>query len=571
MIYEVVRKADVPKSARLAATCGAILVRGGALLGEQLKSDDDAMFAVAIGASRLLPDRDVTQLLLGTLGTVPPARQVLVIGALEGRRDPTVLPAVQKAAAGGPVDVRLAAIRALGELADPSSVPVLLAAFSGPEPALAETAQASLAKLAGPGVDAAIAAKLERANPKTRIALLDVVARRRIVAAMAATLKAADDPQPEVRLAAIRALGRIIGQQEFPALVARLLAAKNPDEIKLLQEALQAACPRISDRDACAERLAGLLGGSNVVTRSTVIEWIGRVGGTKALGIVSADARSASTEIQDAAMRTLGNWPNVEAAPVLLDLAKNLASDKLKSRALRGYIRLARQMDLPPDRRLAMCEEALRTARRDDEKKLALAVLVRIPSSKTLALAASYLNQATLKEEAAKTAVAIAEKLVRSEPGTVAAAMQQVLQAGAAGRPAAQARSLLEQATPKGRVAVRRPHLRRLGGRYRQDVPHRRRGDRGRHAQGTGAPQRLPLHDEVLLELRPSRGVQAGRQRQRRHPVPLAACAQSLRGLGLPGRHGHGTRRRLLGIAVRRIAAEPGPGRRPTRRCCARW
>ena len=159
------------------------------MLGEQLKSDDDAMFAVAIGASRLLPDRDVTQLLLGTLGTVPPARQVLVIGALEGRRDPTVLPAVQKAAAGGPVDVRLAAIRALGELADPSSVPVLLAAFSGPEPALAETAQASLAKLAGPGVDAAIAAKLERANPKTRIALLDVVARRRIVAAMAATLE----------------------------------------------------------------------------------------------------------------------------------------------------------------------------------------------------------------------------------------------------------------------------------------------------------------------------------------------------------------------------------------------
>ena len=96
---------------------------------------------------------------------------------------------------------------------------------------------------------------------KTRLALLDVVARRRIVAATAAALKAADDPQPEVRLAAIRALGRIIGQQEFPALVARLLAAKNPDEIKLLKEALQAACPRISDRDACAERLAGLRAG----------------------------------------------------------------------------------------------------------------------------------------------------------------------------------------------------------------------------------------------------------------------------------------------------------------------
>ncbi len=449
-ICDAVRAADVPKPARLAATREAILVRGASMLAEQLKSDDDAMFVVAIGASRLLPDRDVTQLLLGTLGAVPPARQALVITALEGRRGPAVLPVVQKAAASGPAEVRLAAIRALGELADPSSVPVLLAALAAREPALAEPAQASLAKLAGPGVDATIAAELDRANPKTRVALLDVVARRRIVAATAATLKAADDPQPEVRLAAIRALGRIIGQQEFPALVARLLAAKSPDEIKLLKEALQAACPRISDRDTCVERLARLGRGMPVEARCTAIECIGQVGGAKALGIVSADARSADTEIQDAAMRALGMWPSVEAAPVLLDLAKTLASDKLKSGALRGYIRLARQMDLLPDRRLAMCEEALRTASRDDEKKLTLAVLIRIPSARALALAASCLDQPGSKEEAAKTAIAVAEKIVGSEPRAVAAAMQQVLRAGATSRQAAEAKSLLEQATPKG-------------------------------------------------------------------------------------------------------------------------
>ncbi|MGA2254186.1 MAG: family 16 glycoside hydrolase [Thermoguttaceae bacterium] len=451
-IYDAVRAADVPKPARLAATRGAILLRGRPFLAEQLKSGDGATFAVAIGASRLLPDHDVTQLLLSTLGVVPPARQVLVIGALEGRRDPAVLPTLKKAAASAPAEVRLAAIRALGEIADPSSVPVLLEAFAAPETALAETAQASLAKLAGSGIDAAIAAELDRANPRIRLALLDVVARRRIVAATAAALKAADDPQPEVRLAAIRALGRIIGQQEFPILVARLLTAKNADEIKLLNEALQAACPRITDRDACIERLARMLSGASVADHCTMIEWIGRVGGAKALAIVSADARSTNTEIQDAAMRVLGNWSSADAAPVLLDLAKTLASDKLTSRALRGYIRLARQMDLRPDRRLAMCEEALRTARRDDEKKLALAVLVRVPSTETLALTASYLGQTGLKEQAANTAVAIAEKIVKSKPGAVAAAMRQVLQVGLTGQQASRAKSLLERATPKGRV-----------------------------------------------------------------------------------------------------------------------
>jgi HEAT repeat protein len=415
-LYEALRAADVPKPARLAAIRGAILARGKSLLAEQLKSDDDALFAVAVGASRRMPDREVTQLLLGVLAGGSPARQVLVIEALAGRRDPAVLSAVQKVlgtqysvpstqypvpstqdsvlgtqhsvlSTQPPVEVRLAAVRALGELADPSSVPLLLAVFTAAEPALVEAAQASFAKLAGPGVDAAIADQLNDLMgrhaaqvPGLRVALLDVVARRRIAAATAATLKAADDPRPEVRQAAIRALGRIIGQDEFPHLVRRLLAAKSPEEINLFKDALQAACSRVTDRDACAGQLAGLLSGAPVAARATVIQWMGRVGGAKALGIVSADARSTDAQIQDAALQALGNWPDLEAAPVLLEMARNLSAEKLKTRALRGYIRLARQMDMPPDRRRAMCDEALRLAGRDEEKKLVQAVLARMPA-----------------------------------------------------------------------------------------------------------------------------------------------------------------------------------------------
>ena len=61
----------------------------------------------------------------------------------------------------------------------------------------------------------------------------------------------------------------------------------------------------------------------------------------------------------------------------MLDLAKTLKAEKLRTRALHGYIRLALQMDMPPDERLAMGEEAFRTAQRDEERKLALQVLER--------------------------------------------------------------------------------------------------------------------------------------------------------------------------------------------------
>ena len=85
---------------------------------------------------------------------------------------------------------------------------------------------------------------------------------------------------------------------------------------------------------------------------------------------LGAAVKDADPQIQDTASRLLGEWMDVDAGPVLLDLAKNAADDKYKTRALRGYIRLVRQFDMPDDQRAEMCRTALETAKRDAEKKL---------------------------------------------------------------------------------------------------------------------------------------------------------------------------------------------------------
>ena len=149
----------------------------------------------------------------------------------------------------GPVELRLAAIRVLGDRADPYSK-TLLGILADSEPSLAQAAEASLIKLRGNVImDSTIAAELARGNPKTRVALLRIVAQRRIVAALPDVLKAADDPQVEVRHAAIHALGRIIPPTDLSPLTTRLLAAKDPEEIKTIDAALDVACSRVVDRD----------------------------------------------------------------------------------------------------------------------------------------------------------------------------------------------------------------------------------------------------------------------------------------------------------------------------------
>ena len=104
-----------------------------------------------------------------------------------------------------------------------------------------------------------------------------------------------------------------------------------------------------------------------------------------------AGAKSSDPAIKDAATRVLGEWVNTDAAPALLEIAKNDPDTKYQIRALRGYIRIARQLEIPwweqsnaGETKLAMFHTAMEVAKRNEEKRLALDILTRIPSPTTL-------------------------------------------------------------------------------------------------------------------------------------------------------------------------------------------
>ncbi len=451
-LYDAMRGADLPKHLHIAARRGAILARQSAgipLLVEQLNADDAAMFGVALRVARELAGGDVTQALLSQLADLTPQRKALLLLTLGDRGDAAALAAVLEAAEAGPAETRVAAIQSLRQLGDASAVPVLLEAAVQGEAEVAEAAQAALVALRGNDVDEAIAARLDEGHGKTRQAVVDVAGQRRIASAVPALFKAADSPEQEIRLAAIKALGTTIRLDNLSELTDRLLAAKTPEQQAALQEALEAASIRMPDREACAAKLVAGMSRAPVEVKVFLLELLGSVGGRRALEAVSAGAKDANADIQDAATRVLGEWLSPDAAPVLLALAKSSIDDKFRIRALRGYIRIARQLGLPTEERLAMCREAMELAWRDAEKKLVLEVLGRNPSAESLSLAVPHLDSAALKEAASAAAVAIAEKILDSHPAQVAEAMPKVLQATADGELTGRAKRLLNRAKRK--------------------------------------------------------------------------------------------------------------------------
>ncbi|HVT30847.1 MAG TPA: hypothetical protein VHE81_22770, partial [Lacipirellulaceae bacterium] len=128
-LYDAVRKADLPKQPRLEATRGAILARqtaGLPLLLEQLRSPDRAFFYIGLTTARQLSGREVADALAAELRRTTPERAVKLLAALGDRHDPELPREVLEVAKHGDKQVRIAAVRVIGQRGDTSSVPILM-------------------------------------------------------------------------------------------------------------------------------------------------------------------------------------------------------------------------------------------------------------------------------------------------------------------------------------------------------------------------------------------------------------------------------------------------------------
>ncbi len=412
-LYDEVRKAELPKQRIVEATRGAILARkqeGIPLLLEQLRSNDKKLFELGLFVAREFPGSEIDKSLATELATAAPERAALIVQAMADRKETVVVAAVSKAAASGPKPVRLAAIKALSLVGDASSVTPLLETAVDADEDLALAAKATLAELPGDKVNAQIAAMLPNAKGKTYPLLIELVGQRRIEATPA-LLKALDNSDKNIRQAALLALGETVSLKNLNVLISQASNTKNADDAAAAQQALKAASVRMPDREACATELAAALDKAPAASKILLLDILGDVGGEKALKTLSAAAKGNNPQLQDAGSRVLGKWASLDAAPVLLDLAKTGPAAQFRNRALKGYISLARRFAMPDEQRADMCQKAFDLCKDTTEQKLILDVCRIQPSVETLKLAIKFMKVPELKEDATQTTLLVAQKL----------------------------------------------------------------------------------------------------------------------------------------------------------------
>lgn len=433
-LYDAVRQANVPKQKILEGTRGAILARGADgfdLLAEQLKSDDQARVGIGLRTARELSGKQVTALLAGLLGQLPAERQPMLLLAIADRHDEAVQPAVVNAAKNGSTEVRMAAVRALDRFGGVSCVPVLLETAGGDDAGLAEAAKTTLSRLSGGEIDTELLARMPQATGKTRKALFELVAMRRIESATTAVAAGLEDADAGIRGAAVQALSVIGTEQQLPGLVKVLEKAQNAAERNTIEKSLVAIGGRSGAQSVPA--LKPLMQNGTAEVRIVGLHAMAAVGGPEALTAVKAGIDDKEESVQDEAVRTLSTWPNnwpedSAAANLLMSLAKSSQKMNHQVLGLRGYLQyLQGNKKLDGGEKTAKVGELMSLLNRPEEKRLAIAALGGAPTARSLELLTTLAGDTAVSEDAYSAIAGLADKeIAGASKDQVRAAMQTV-------------------------------------------------------------------------------------------------------------------------------------------------
>ncbi len=252
---------------------------------------------------------------------------------------------------------------------------------------------------------------------------------RRLAAATKPLMSLSRSVDRELREAALRAAGLTVTSGQFGELIDQLTSADADSEVA--SETLRRALVHLP-QDEAASIIQQKIRNTSGQTRSMLIGQLAFLGGPKALAVVVEAASSSDDAAVDAATRALGQWMTSDVAEPMLMLATKLpAGGKYQIRALRGYLRVGRQLDVPTAARIELCNNALQLAQRDDERLLVLDILARYPSRQAMdflvdQLGGDSFSGKRLKNRAYATLVRVAERVALRDPNAVSAALSRL-------------------------------------------------------------------------------------------------------------------------------------------------
>jgi HEAT repeat protein len=351
-----------------------------------------------------------TKLFAEQLPKLPPENQVSLLNALSDRGDISARPALLSILSSSPDEtVRAAAILALGQLGNDSDLPLLVKSLSTNTDTEKAAARQSLSRTRGDGVSRSLVAMLPGAAPNVKALLIEVLATRRAKDAITAFVDTAIDDNPQVRTAAMNALGRIGSSDHIGAMLPGVLKASKGGERDAAEKNVALVCSRIDKEDLRADALIKAMESIPANDRDQLLSLVGRVGGKKLIEYVGSIARDENASRRKLAVDALSKWPDASVANLLREITEKTSEAGERSTAFQAYVKVCAARDKRSDKqRLDSLKEAFKLAKNPEEQSLVINRSRTAYTVETLRFVLPYLEDSQFAQIAAETIVELA-------------------------------------------------------------------------------------------------------------------------------------------------------------------
>jgi HEAT repeat protein len=367
---------------------------------------------------------------LDALAGLPADAQVALLGALRLRGDGAARSVVLPLMKSGDAAVRVAAVDALSSVGTASDVLTVARIAATGQGAEREAARSTLTLLPGADINQAILAAMAKAEPAVKVELLRSLIGRVARETVSSVANHLADGEAQVGRAAAEVLSAMGDERQVPALVNFVVRSTVENQREAGVRALTSIAGRVKEQ--AVDGLVSGLREAPPAGRAALLRVLPVVGGEQALAVVRRGIEDSNEVVRDGSVRALINWREAAAAPHLLGIIRTTENSSHRVLAFRGYVRLTREVEVTPATRLDMLRDVVKLAETAEDKRLVIGALGEIPTVEALRMAAGYLDDPELANEAGAAVVKIAPALESGERSTAIEALQHVVSAATA-------------------------------------------------------------------------------------------------------------------------------------------
>mgnify|MGYP000138515872 CR=1 FL=1 len=375
------------------------------LLKEAKNKNEKYSASVINAASQNLSSNDVAKW-VKAYKKYPATTKPLVIRMLSDRKealvfDKCILPALEDSDEW----VRVSGIKALSDQEKSKSLPVLLQLLSkGLSQSEYKAVNETLLRVVDSKNSELLANTLSKVNDASKKVLVDVLAKRNATSQFSAISELSNTSNSELKSSVFSALKSVSTRGDLPKLIAFLSKENNSGNVENIQSAI------VNVLSANDENSANIIYESyqGFSDKSKLVPILASLSTDKALDLVSEQLKANNENSKQNALKSLANWKENNAIPLLFETVANEQNGDLKQQAFKYYLNKILKSDFPNDQKLLLVKKLLPYSSSVEEKKQIINAASKIKTFLSLVFVSEFLDNNALLASASNAAIKIA-------------------------------------------------------------------------------------------------------------------------------------------------------------------